>query len=85
MTITIRPELEQSLRARAQRLGISETEYVEQLLVEEDYWDESSLNETERAEIQAAIDEASAQVARGESVPASEVFQRLFQRHGLTR
>jgi predicted transcriptional regulator len=90
MTITISPDAEKRLRERAQAEGMSIEAYVEQLIREDEEWDEVSeaplaQHDPEFGEVQAAVTEGLDQAKRGEGRPAQDVFAGLRAKHGISR
>jgi hypothetical protein len=89
MTITIGPELEEQVRAKAQAEGLTIQTYVERLIREDEAWGkyvEAPLDETdtEFQGIRAAVMEGLEEAERGEGSPALGVFADLRAKHGIS-
>jgi hypothetical protein len=89
MTITIGPELEAQVRAKAQAEGLTIQSYVERLIREDEAWGkyvEAPLDETdpEFEEVRAAVTKGLEEAERGEGSPALGVFADLRVKHGIS-
>lgn len=90
MTITIAPELEAKLRAKAKAEGLSVEAYVAALIDEDHSGTELSEpplhpDDPDFEQIQLAVKEGIEQANRGEARPAEQVFSGLRAKHNLSR
>jgi len=82
MNIVLRPDLQERIDERIQK---GEYENADALVQQALDWFLDIDDEDELEEASAAIEEARAQSARGESLPAEEVFEGMRAKYGIPR
>lgn len=81
MSISLKPETQQRIEQRMKQTGIETPDDLVQLALDAlDQVEGESIEELP-AEVQAAIERAEAQSARGEGLPADQAFEKLRRKH----